>query len=170
MAVTLMMGEKISIRVDEAVAKSLAAQLHAAGFGRHETDVDDGREVFDDGHVIWRRHTGGSSHSADPEWQPRDIDAAEAYFAAVRGKARTFLDLLIDRPGERLSTEEIRRLAPGVFGNAHSIAGSVKGLARPQRECGRRYPFYWWQERPTRYGMKPSVAELFDRARARVGG
>lgn len=171
MALTLTLADSITVRVDDDTAAALAAQLHAAGFAGPTDASGTGaaREVFADDHPIWTRHTGGTGHSADPEWSSSDLDAAEAYYAAVRGKARAFLDLLIDRPGERLATDDLRRLAPGVFGNDHSIAGSVKGLSNPQKASGRRYPFYWWQERPTRYAMKPAVAELFAQARARVG-
>lgn len=174
MAMTLRISDQVEVRVDDDTARSLARQLHAAGFTADLTGPTgtgaSGPEFFDDHHAIWSRHTGGSGHYGKPEWQPDDDETAEAYYAAVHGKARTFLDLLIDRPGQRLSTDDIRRLAPGVFGNDHSIAGSVKGLSRSQRASTRRYPFYWWQEHPTRYAMKPGVAAVFERARRRIGG
>jgi len=171
MAITLTLTPTMTIRVDDETAAALASQLDASGFHAHLdlTSTSPDREKFGEDHVIWGRHTGGSGHYAQPEWRLGDDEVAEAYYAAVHGKAKVFFDLLIERPGQRLSTDDIRRLAPGVFGNDHAIAGSVKGLSKPQRACGRRYPFYWWQDRPTRYSMKPSVAELFAGARARLG-
>ena len=77
--------------------------------------------------------------------------------------------LLIDQPGRRLSTVKIRRLAPDVFDSDYAIAGSIKGLAKATAASGRRYPFYWWKERPTSYAMKPGVAAVFAAARDRVG-
>ena len=40
-------------------------------------------------------------------------------------------------------------------------------MSPAQTESGRRYPFYWWRGNgsPTRYAMKPAVAELFRQAR-----
>lgn len=172
MATKLRLTEQIELRIDDDTARGLAQQLRDAGLwpADEAAGPNPGREVFPDDHPIWRRHSGGSGHSAQPEWHADDLDAAEAFYAAVHGKARTFLDLLIERQGQRLSTDDIRRLAPDVFDNDHAIAGSVKGLSKPTQASGRRYPFYWWQERPTRYGMKPGVAALFEAARRRVGG
>lgn len=172
MALTLRLSDSLTLRVDDDTAAALATQLGAAGFGLDtETSATGvGDEAFSDDHVIWSRHTGGSGHFAEPEWTAADGQEAESFYAAVQGKARVFFDLLIDRPGQRLSTDDIRRLAPGVFGNDHSIAGSVNGLSKAKDASGRRYPFYWWQERPTRYAMKPSVAELFANARSLLGG
>jgi hypothetical protein len=50
----------------------------------------------------------------------------------------------------------------------HAIAGSLAQLNRPHRDSGRRLPFYWWagaNGEASLYGMKPSVARLFQAAR-----
>ena len=47
-------------------------------------------------------------------------------------------------------------------------AATENGLYRSHQASGRRYPFYWWEGRPTRYAMKPSVAVLFRQARANL--
>lgn len=169
MATTLHLTDHIELRIDDDTAQALAEQLHAAGFSTTASAVGpgDSSQTYDDGHPIWDRHSGGSGHYAKPEWAPGDEPLAEAYYASVHGKARTFLDLLIVHPGRRFSTDELRRFAPGVWVSDHSIAGSVKGLSKSQQASERRYPFYWWQDRPTRYGMKPGVAALFEHARQR---
>jgi len=141
----------------------------SAGFFPSGAERRTAPEQFGDDHQIWSSHSGGSGHYANPEWEREDFDPAEAYYAQVRGKAKVFLDLLIDHPGQRLSTDQIRRLAPDVFDNDYAIAGSIKGLAKPTFSSGRRYPFYWWKARPTSYAMKPGVAALFAAARDRVG-
>ncbi len=168
MAVTLNLTSDIAITVDDTSAQSVAEQLDAAGFSPAAADGRVG-ELFGDDHQIWSAHSGGSGHYSEPEWNTDDGELAEAYYAQVRGKAKVFLDLLIDHPGRQLSTVQIRRLTPGVFDSDYAIAGSIKGLAKATTASGRRYPFYWWKARPTSYAMKPGVAAVFAAARDRVG-
>lgn len=158
----------VAVTVDDATAQSIIDQLHAAGFSPASAD---GRvaEVFGDDHHVWASHSGGSGHFSEPEWDTDDVERAEAYYAQVRGKAKVFLDVLIDHPGRRLSTDQIRRLTPDTFNSDYAIAGSIKGLAKATSASGRRYPFYWWKARPTSYAMKPGVAAVFAAARDRVG-
>jgi hypothetical protein len=169
MTITLRITADFALVIDDAAARSIADQLRDAGF---ITDAPHNRmpdEEFGDYHPIWSSHSGGSGHYADPEWRPADADLAEAFYAQVAGKAKVFLDLLIDHPGRRLSTDRIIELAPDVFDNDYAIAGSIKGLAKATDASGRRYPFYWWKSRPTSYAMKPEVASTFAAARDRVG-
>ena len=168
MPMTLNVTSDIVVTVDDVTAQSLAEQLGAAGFSATSTDGRD-RDRLGDDHQIWASHSGGGGHYAEPEWDSDDGELAEAFYAQVRGKAKVFLDLLIDQPGRRLSTVQIRRLAPDVFDSDYAIAGSIKGLAKATTASGRRYPFYWWKERPTSYAMKPGVAAVFAAARDRVG-
>jgi hypothetical protein len=169
MTLTLHLANNLDLVVDDTTAESLAEQLHAAGFTSGDPERRTSPEQFGDTHQIWSSHSGGIGHYEQPEWDENDSALAEAYYAQIRGKAKTFLDLLIDHPGRRLSTEQIRRLAPDVFETDHAIAGSIKGLAKPTFASGRRYPFYWWKTRPTSYAMKPGVAAVFTAARDRIG-
>ena len=129
-------------------------------------------QVLEDGHPLWDQHSGGNGHRRSPEWDPAaDLARAEAFYARARGKGRVFLDLLIDRPGHVLGVDDLCRLAPDKFTGSRSIAGSLNGLERAHSSSGRRYPFYWFagdNNSPTRYGMKPSVAELFRQARGEL--
>lgn len=121
-----------------------------------------------DEHPLWEQHSGLDGHNG-PEWNAHgDLQEAEAFYSYVTSKAKVFLDLLIEHPGEQLDVEEICRLSNGVFTGSRSIAGAINGLLKPHRASGRRYPFYWWGGKPTRYSMKPSVAELFRRARVNL--
>lgn len=146
---------------------------------KSQLDVDATRQpsepggglVLPDGHPLWEQHTGLDGHRDYPEWgADSDLADAEAFYQPVRGKAKVFLDLLIDHPGRLLTVDDLCHLAGGdVFSGPRSIAGAINGLYRSHQASGRRYPFYWWEGRPTRYAMKLSVAELFRRARANLG-
>lgn len=122
--------------------------------------------ILDDEDPTWDLHTGLDGHRIKPEWDPRDLEQARAFYEGVRGKAKVFLDLLIDHPGRMLTVDELCTLSGGVFNGSHSVAGAVSGLYRAYDSSGRRYPFYWWSGNPTTYAMKPTVAALFDQVRS----
>ena len=124
--------------------------------------------VLDDDHPLWDRHSGGSGHEG-PEWGTDDDNDAEAFYARLGGKAKVFFDLLLDQPGRQLTVDELIALSNGVFTSSFSIAGAINGLRLAYEASGRRYPFYWWEGNPTRYAVKPSVADLFNAARAKMG-
>lgn len=124
--------------------------------------------VLDDDHPMWAQHTGLDGHRLEPEWSSADLKRAQTFYGHVNGKAKIFLDLLIDHPGRVLCVDELCELSGGVFMGSLSVAGSASGLQRPYRESGRRYPFYWWKGKKgerTSYAMKPTVAKLFHQAR-----
>ena len=88
------------------------------------------------------------------------------------------MDLLMDRPGERLSADWImaqigdRDAAESASASRHGVAGSLTQLSSPHRASGRRLPFYWWagsDGEASLYGMKPSVSRLFLAARENTG-
>ena len=89
------------------------------------------------------------------------------------------MDLLIDRPGERVPSDWIATQLnqwPGTregLAGRQAVAASLRPVAAPSVRSGRRLPFYWWQGKdngPSSYGMKPGVAMLFREARRKVGG
>lgn len=182
---TLELTARTRLTVDLATASDLARQLRDAGVwpdAEGELDTSGAASaptasaspstkagLLLDDHPLWERHSGGEPHREPDEWDADDLDLAEAFYAGVRGKARAFLDILIDHPARRLSAEEISGLAaPKTFKNHYSVAGSIGGLKRPREQSDRRYPFYWWEGTPTTYAMKASVAKLFAAARQRV--
>lgn len=121
-------------------------------------------------HRLWDLHSGGDGHRVMPDWNPsEDIEPARNFYEAVGGKAKIFLDILIDHPGRLFTVQEIRSLAGDtVFMNSHSLAGSLQGLTKPREESKLRFPFRWWEGPPTRYAMRPDIAALFQRARSTV--
>jgi hypothetical protein len=125
-------------------------------------------QTLDDGHPLWHEHSGGSGHEG-PQWTLADLAKAEAFYASLQGKAKAFMDLLIDRPGQVLDVDQIVGILPNVFHGSRSVAGALSGLHLAKEASGRRYPFYWWQGNPSRYAMKPSVAEVFRQARWKLG-
>lgn len=152
----------------EQLVTSWSRQL---GLGPSPEEIEqDGALVLPDDHLLWEHHSGLGGHRDHPEWDPEsDLATAQAFYRLIKdkakAKAKAFLDLLIDHPGQQLSVEDMCRLTGGVFSGARSIAGSISGLHRSYQASGRRYPFYWWEGQPTCYAMKPSVAKLFLQAR-----
>ncbi len=161
--IRLPLASDVVLYVSQEVAERITQQL---GASTRDVAGQTGRS-FPDDHSIWTKHSGGDPHRGLPEWELGDEDRAETYYGLLtsKPKAHALLDLLIDRPGHLLTTDEIQAALPDVFQNSRSIAGSINGMTVLTEHSGRRYPFYWWEGSPSRYGMKPSVAELFRRAR-----
>jgi hypothetical protein len=174
MAFRVDLGSEAILHLDDAAAQRVLEQLVAQGLSIDTVDGSGGSSPpaatspLPDNHPYWNEHSGGPGHTLDNEWESGDQQKAETFYAGVSGKAKVLLDHLIDRPGRLVGAEEIRRLFPDVFASDHSVAGSLNGLRKLKEASGRRYPFYWWKGVPTRYGMKPSVAHLFDAARTRL--
>jgi hypothetical protein len=157
------------LEVTEAVAAGLRDQLNHAlnePAAAQDIGVASASLVLDDEHPLWDQHSGLDGHRVDPEWATGDLKHVQAFYELVGGKAKVFLDLLIDHPGWLLTVDELCELSDGVFSGSRSVAGAINGLCRAHRSSGRRYPFYWWAGNPARYAMKPSVALLFHQARS----
>jgi hypothetical protein len=172
--IVITLSPAVTVQLTPPAAADLLRQLQAALPGSNAAPIDTARgttQMLEDDHPLWDRHSGGSGHQGR-EWTLADLTEAEAFYASVKGKAKTkpLFDLLIDRPGQPLDTEEIIEILPGLFQSSRSIAGALNGLRLAKEASGRRYPFYWWAGNPTRYAMKPSVAELFRQARRKLGG
>lgn len=162
--VRLDLGE-VAVQLPRSLALQVLAQL------QQQLDVPGGApgdgavRILDDAHPFWEVHSGSSAGYDDPEWSERDVRVAEAFYRSTKGKARVFLDLLIDHPGELLEPDTIIEARPDTFTSSYSVAGAINGLRLARDAAGRRFPFYWWQGPPARYAMKPSVAALFAAAR-----
>jgi hypothetical protein len=162
--VQLVLDELAAPRLLDALAHRFPTQEVAADPSRHAEVL-----LLTEDHPLWEQHSGLAGHFGR-EWDSTDLAVAEAFYASIAGKAKVFLDALIERPGEALDVDQICRLEPDVFSGSRSIAGAINGLRRAYLASGRRYPFYWWEGNPTRYAMKPSVAKLFAAARRRIDG
>nr|ALD83681.1 hypothetical protein [Streptomyces sp. CNH365] len=124
------------------------------------------RLLLSDGHPMWDKHSGGGRDGK--EWDlSSDLERAETLYHSAPPNVRFFLDLLMDLPGQLLDADEICERSEGRFTGRSSLSGALNGIAKPYRESHRNYPFYWWKGDPSQYAMKPTVAELFRRARKR---
>jgi hypothetical protein len=118
----------------------------------------------------------GSGHSGD-EWRD-DGALAEAFYAALPAITRFIFDLLMDRPGERLTADWIAAQLAQRPGNGarmpgrRSVSASLSFVSQPHKRSGRRLPFYWWRHdgEASSYAMKPTVARLFREARQNIDG
>lgn len=169
--VRLPIGPGMELSLSQARAEELMMTLKSQLEGSStEASESHSRLVLPDDHPLWEQHSGLDGHRLHPEWDASvDLAIAEAFYRPIGGKAKVFFDLLIDHPGQQLTVNDFCRLTEGdVFFGSRSVAGAINGLNHPRQASGRRYPFYWWEGQPTRYAMKPSVAELFRQARANL--
>ena len=168
---TYELADGIMLKLSSREVDGLVGSLRAAGLVPPVTVVGQSSDrILTEDSPFWDRHDGGdANHASPPEWDdPRDLELAVTTYRRLRNKVLVFADLLIDHPGQLLSVDEICAAAPTVFQSDRSIAGSLNGFLKPCRDVDRRFPFYWWEHRPTDYAMRPSVARLFAAARAEV--
>jgi hypothetical protein len=133
--------------------------------------------ALDDDDPLWGMHSGGEGHRG-AEWGDGGGALAETFYAILPGHTKFVFDLLMDHPGERLTSDWIagqmpRRRADGArAASRRSVSTSLSPTSRPQARSGRRLPFYWWQDNgeASLYAVKPTVARLFREARENTGG
>lgn len=161
-SVTIDLGNSLSLAVPTSVARDIHRQLRDL-FDTRTPAVPVGG--LPDDHPHWATHAGGEAHTG-PGWDAaKDLERATTYYSSLNGKAKLFLDLLIDHPGVRLDVNELIGLAPDAFTSRYAVAGAINGLRKAHARSGRRQPFVWWDSTPTQYGMQTSVAVLFRAAR-----
>jgi hypothetical protein len=168
---TYALGDGVVLQLERAEVERLVQELQKDGWAPAGAVVARTVErLLDDDSPLWSNHSGGAAnHVTPPEWdEGSDLPLAIETYGRLKNKVRVFMDLLIDHPGQLLSVDEICAAAPTVFASDRSIAGSLNGFLRPCRDADRRFPFYWWENRPTDYAMKESVARLFAAARDEV--
>jgi hypothetical protein len=138
--------------------------------------VPEGRSVMlEDDDVLWDRYSGGAGHSG-MKWEDGDKALAEAFYADLPAKGKFVFDLMMDRPGERLTADWIvGELSRRYEDEAHvadrrSVSAILSSVSQPHAHSGRRLPFYWWRNGngPSWYAMKPGVAQLFREARQAI--
>jgi len=59
-----------------------------------------------DGDPMWDQHSGGEGHSGR-EWRDGDGPLAEAFYAALPDSAKFVFDLMMNRPGEQVTSDWI---------------------------------------------------------------
>jgi hypothetical protein len=133
---------------------------------------------LEDTDPLWAETSGGEGHLGE-EWSDADASLAEQFYASLSGNARVIVDLLMDRPGQRVSADWLadllhdgRQYETAAAGR-HAVAGSLASASDQHRQSGRRLPFYWWSGtdgQASLYAMKQPVARIFRTARAQVLG
>lgn len=160
MAVRLDFGSGVTLELDHRTARRVLDQLT----GQLETTRPEDPTRLPEDHPIWSRSSGGAGHHGNP-WNEDDEALAEVFYRSVSGKGRLFFDILLDRPGQLITSDEIVAASGGALTSSRSVAGAIKGLYVAHKESDRIYPFTWWEGQPTRYAVRPSVAALFNKAR-----
>lgn len=126
-------------------------------------EAEDTPVVLDQHHPMWDHHSGGDRHIGK-QWElPDALDDAAEERANLSPMARPFFELLLSHPGRLWTSEEIMQELP-IFKSPAAVAGSLNGFVRHKNANGRAFPFYWWEGAPgtpTRYAVRPSVAEVF---------
>jgi Family of unknown function (DUF6416) len=134
-------------------------------------------EALDDHDPLWAASSGGDGHHG-PEWSDADADLAQRFYAALSGNAKEIMDVLMDRPGQRLPADWLAEHLgdnrwPDAAAGRHAVAGSLSAISHLHRNSGRRLPFYWWSAtdgQSSVYAMKPSVADVFRAGRTAAQG
>jgi hypothetical protein len=133
--------------------------------------------MLDDDDPLWEQHSGGIGHRG-VEWGADDGALAEALYAPLPESTQFIFDLMMDRPGERLTSDWIaaemsrRRAVGDREADRRSVSTSLSPVSGPHKVSGRRLPFYWWRGADggaSWYAMKPVVARLFREARQNTG-
>ncbi len=92
--------------------------------------------ALDDDDPLWEQHSGGEGHSG-AEWGKEDGALAAAFYAALPEHTRFVFDLLMDHPGERLTSDWIaeqltRRRAGGTPpAGRRTVSTSMSPTAQP---------------------------------------
>lgn len=119
--------------------------------------------VLDENHPMWDHHSGGDRHVGEQWVLPDALEDAAEERAALSPMASPLFELLLSHPGRLWTSEEIMHELP-IFKSPAAIAGSLNGFVRHKNSNGRAFPFYWWEGppgTPTRFAVRPSVAEVF---------
>lgn len=88
--------------------------------------------MLSDDDPLWEQSSGGDGHRGI-EWGDGDDALAEAFYPALPGSARLILDLLIDRPGERVDAGLDQR--PASLGVGGEISGIGPAIGRGKSDC-----------------------------------
>ena len=160
-AISVDLGQGSALTLSTHAAQKLFAKLrkHLEPSGQSEP-----LEVLPEAHPMWDHHSGGDRHSR-PQWAVEDLDEARVTLRGLSPKTRVFFDIVLSEPGRLFTSTEIIDREPDVFASPSAVAGALLGFTRHADRAGRPLPFYWWEGSPTRYAVRPSIAEVFLRAR-----
>ncbi len=151
-------NEGLSIDLPQEVLEELKVTANKAATS------EAGELVLDETHPMWDHHSGGDRHTGNPWVLPEALMDAKTERRYLPNKAKAFFELLLSKPGRLFSSDEIIEALPEHFSSALAIAGSLNGFVKPANQNGRPFPFFWWEGaegKPTRYAVRPSVANVF---------
>lgn len=162
--VRIELAEGIALELDEVQRVRLQHLLGSAG-PQGPAGAGDGTTLPDD-HPMWD-HASGGDRQAGIEFHDGDEHLARSLRRGLSRNARLFFEHLLREPGRLVSVVEIIDAYPDTFASPSTIAGSLTSFSRACKRAERSLPFYWWQGRagaPTRYAVRPAVAQVFLRA------
>lgn len=159
--ITVQLGQGSALQLSTHAAQQLLTQLRELLEPAQQSEP---LEVLPEEHPMWEHHSGGFRHQR-PRWTLDDLHEARLTLRNLSPKARVFFDIMLEEPGRLLTSTEIIDRAPDVFASASAIAGALNGFTSHADRADRPLPFYWWAGPPARYAVRPSVADVFIRAR-----
>lgn len=159
--ITIELGQGSALQLSTHAAQQLLAQLRGLLEPAQQFEP---LEVLPEAHPMWEHHSGGSRHQR-PQWKMDDLHEARLTLRHLSPKARVFFDIMLEEPGRLLTSTEIIDRAPDVFASPSAVAGALNGFTQHADRADRPLPFYWWAGPPARYAVRPSIAEVFLRAR-----
>lgn len=163
-AVRIELSDGVTLELDDAQRVRLIHLL--GGEDVEQNGSADPEVVLVDGHPMWD-HASGGDRQAGVEFHDGDERLAFALRRGLSTKASVFFEHLLHEPGRLVSVTELIETYPDVFSSASAVAGSLTSFSRACKRVERSLPFYWWEGRapvPTRYAVRPAVAQVFLRA------
>ena len=162
--VRLELAEGMTLELDNAQRVRLIHLLGGALSGGAVSP--EGQVVLAEDHPMWD-HASGGDRQAGVEFHDGDEQLARALRRGLSKKSSVFFEHLLREPGRLVSVTDFIETYPDVFGSASAVAGSLTSFSRACKRAERSLPFYWWEGRggaPTRYAVRPAVAQVFLRA------
>ena len=134
--------------------------------------------ALDDDDPLWEQHSGGEGHRGI-EWQMGMVRSRRRSTSRLPDHTRFVFDLLMDHPGERLTSDWIAAQLTAATGRWGSCGRAEVGVNQhepdrpadaPGRVDGCRFTGGGTTATPATYAMKPAVARLFRDARQNIIG
>ena len=156
----------LTLELDDQQRQRLLHLLGGAEMTKPASTATSTDVVLEEGHPMWD-HASGGDRRAGIEFHADDEQEARELRRGLSTKASVFFEHLLRQPGRLVSTTELIETYPEVFGSPSAVAGSLTSFSRACKRMKRSLPFYWWEgsvDTPTRYAIRPTVAQVFLRA------
>ena len=163
--VRIELAEGVVLELDDAQVARLQQLLQGPVTAGPSSDGP-ATTVLGDDHPMWD-HASGGDRQAGVEFGDGDEQLARTLRRGLSRKSRLFFEHLLREPGRLVPVSEFIDTYPDEFGSAAAVAGSLTSFSRACKRAERSLPFYWWEGRagaPTRYAVRPAIAQVFLRA------